>query len=541
MDRVRMPQGRQFAVTWSIPDDYGGMTAAMLQRSSAFSRLGGTPVDVLTFDARPDTADLEQRLRERGVLDPGVRLVNLYDWLRRRPLPGGALKAERDVFTPLAEADATATRRRGDTVTSRVRSDDHGRTLQVDHYRDDGTLVLSDRRDTRRRGVIGGRSIVLCDPHGRPVRSWARIWPLYTAWLDALTDRRQSFMIVDSKTIARFMVGYRRSHVITAHVVHASHRSGAGDAHPVRASRRDVFEHLDGFDLVAVLTRGQAADIEQDVGATPNLVVIPNSRPAAGVSAGRVRNRGGSPHPGDPRDPDRGVVLATLTPRKRVSHAIDAVQRARGIGSEAGAGGAAAGLRLDVYGDGESHAALERRIRDDPAVRLHGFDPDARREFATASFLLLTSRSEGSPLVLVEAMAAGCLPIAYDIRYGPSDLIRNGRNGYLVPAGDVDALAAAMGRLRELPSRRVEAMRCAAMRSARRFDEARVTQIWARELHRSAVRRRLRRSPKLRHVRELTARSRVAASVRTVVVNVVTAFGSGRGSRGREKTGTSRG
>ena len=57
-----MPQGRHFAVTWSIPDDYGGMTAAMLARSSAFSRLGGTPVDVLTFDARPDTADLEGRL-----------------------------------------------------------------------------------------------------------------------------------------------------------------------------------------------------------------------------------------------------------------------------------------------------------------------------------------------------------------------------------------------------------------------------------------------------------------------------------------------
>ncbi len=101
-----MPQGRHFAVTWSIPDDYGGMTAAMLQRSSAFSRLGGTPVDVLTFDARPDTADLEVRLRERGVVDHGVRLVNLYDWLRGHPLPGGSLRPERDVFTPLGDADA---------------------------------------------------------------------------------------------------------------------------------------------------------------------------------------------------------------------------------------------------------------------------------------------------------------------------------------------------------------------------------------------------------------------------------------------------
>ena len=251
--------------------------------------------------------------------------MNLYDWLRGHPLPGGALRSERDVFTPLGRDATTATRRRGDTVMSRVRTDENGRTLQVDHYRDDGTLVLSDRRDTRRHGVVGGRSVVLCDADGRPVRSWARIWPLYEAWLDALTGGMPSFMIVDSKTIAPFMVGYRRRHVITAHVVHASHRSAAGDDHPVRESRRAVFEQLDGFDLVAVLTRSQAADIEQDVGPTPNLVVIPNSRPVEGAEPAGVGGTGRS----DPRDPDRGVVLAALTPRKRVSHAIDAVQRAR--------------------------------------------------------------------------------------------------------------------------------------------------------------------------------------------------------------------
>ena len=521
-----MPQGRHFAVTWSIPDDYGGMTAAMLQRSSAFSRLGGTPVDVLTFDARPDTADLEVRLRERGVVDHGVRLVNLYDWLRAHPLPGGSLRLERHLFTPLGDADTTVARRRGDTVMSRTRTDEQGRTLQVDHYRDDGTLVLSDRRDTRRRGVVGGRSVVLCDDDGRPVRSWARIWPLYTAWLDALTGGMTSFMIVDSKTIAPFMVGYRRRHVITAHVVHASHRSGAGEDHPIRESRRAVFEQLDGFDLVAVLTRRQAADILHDVGPTPNLVTIPNSRPGRRLAEPDERAARAS------HDPDRGLVLAALTPRKRVSHAIDAMQRAR---TSAATAGVSANLRLDVYGDGESRPALERRIGDDPAIRLHGFDPDARRELATASFLLLTSRSEGSPLVLIEAMAAGCLPIAYDIRYGPSDLIRNGRNGYLVPSGDIDALAAAIVRLREMPTRRVEAMRRAAMRAAHAFDEERVTRLWARELRRAEVRRRMRRSPRLRRMRELAARSRVLAPARAAVVNLMAAFDSGPGSRGGPK------
>ncbi|MFB9307616.1 hypothetical protein ACFFRL_00270 [Agromyces hippuratus] len=181
MTRIALPDGRHFAVTWSIPDAFGGMTDAMLRRSAAFHRVAGVDVDVLTFDARPDTPDVERMLRERGVLAPGVRIVNLYDWLRSHPLPGGSLRHDPETFTPLAPDEATEVRRRGDHVMSRSRLDVDGTTLQTDHYRDDGTLLLSDRHDTRERGVLGGRSVVLCDGEGRPVRSWRRLWTLYRA------------------------------------------------------------------------------------------------------------------------------------------------------------------------------------------------------------------------------------------------------------------------------------------------------------------------------------------------------------------------
>lgn len=508
MTRVRLPEGRQFAVTWSIPDEFGGMTDAMLRRSAAFSRLGGVDVDVLTFDARPDTGRLEQALRDRGMLADGVRVRNLYDWLREHPLPGGSLQLDRDVFTPLTDDDSTEPRRRGDVVTSRARVDDDGRVLQVDHYRDDGTLVLSDRRDTRERGTVGGRSVVLCDDTGRPVRSWRRIWPLYAAWLDALTGGRRSFMIVDSKTIARFMLTYRRPHVITAHVVHGSHRSAPSEGHPIRRSRREVLEHVDDFDLVAVLSRRQADEIERLVGQHGNLVVIPNSRGPLATSDPSTASRI-SLHR---RDPDRVIVLAALTPRKRVSHAIDATQRAS---SEVGRP-----FRLDVYGDGESRDALERLVDGSAAVQLHGYEPDARRRLVEASFLLLTSRSEGFPLVLIESMASGCLPIAYDVPYGPADLIRDGRNGFLVPAGDVGALAAALVRARAMPSRRLARMRRRAIRSARRFDEERVTLRWARELRRVAAQRRLAHSTRFRALRAAAARTPAAPQLRSLAVTM---------------------
>lgn len=526
-----MPRGRHFAVTWSIPDGYGGMTAAMLARSSSFARLGGVPVQVLTFDACPDTPALEARLRERGAIADGVSIVNLVEWLRSNPLPGGRLRLDEGEFTPLDDgagdrggapaAVADDVLRRDDgRVIARVRRDADGRVLQIDHLRDDGTLVLSDRRDRRERGTLGGRTLVLCDGTGAPVRSWRRAWPLYTAWLDALTTGHPAFMIVDSKTIAPFMLEYRRANVVTAHVVHASHRAAPGARHPIRASRREVFERLDDFDLVALLSRRQADEVAAIVGPHEHVAVIANAKPPESSSRPRS-SRAPRSSPAGASMPDRpvgaGIMLASLTARKRVSHAIRAVATASG---SAPATGGPAGLSLDVYGDGEERAELEHLAAEVPGVRLHGFVPDARQHLAQASFLLLTSRSEGFPLVLVEAMAAGCIPIAYDLRYGPADLIRDGRNGFLVKPGDVDALSAAIASLQRMPPRRLAAMRRAAVRSARAFDERRVVATWARELSWAQARRELRRSPRMPRLRAALHRVPFGAGARRAGVRV---------------------
>ena len=51
---------------------------------------------------------------------------------------------------------------------------------------------------------------------------------------------------------------------------------------------------------------------------------------------------------------------------------------------------------------------------------------------------------EGQPLVILEALARGCPVIAYDVHYGPAEMVENGRSGALVEAGDRDALVEAI-------------------------------------------------------------------------------------------------
>lgn len=477
--RTSLPAGRHFAVTWGLADDFGGMTEAMLQRSRAFVRLEETPVDVLTFDHRPDYPELDARLRARGDLIDGLRIVNLWDWLREHPLPGGSLDLERHVFTPLDPDDGGSERSRHGDVLSRERHGDGGEVLQVDVYRTDGTLLLSDRRDARDRGTRGGRSVVLCDEHGRPVRSWGRIWSLYRAWFDALTDGDDAWIIVDSKTIAPFVLSYRKHNVVTAHVVHASHLQGTERPHGrLRESRRAVFEALDDFDLVAILSERQRTDVVAMLGEHPSLQVIPNSRDLVPADVARA-----------PRPRERGLFLGSLTARKRPAHAVRAVLHASG-----GKDGRAP--TLDMYGGGELLPDLQQLLAaDDPDHRivLHGYDRAARQQLGSGSFLVMTSTSEGFPLVLIEAMAAGCLPIVVDVPYGPADIVRDGWNGFLVPSAEPAVVADAIERLLTLSDEAVATMRRHARSTAERYDDEAVTRLWSREL-RSAARRKTRRA-----------------------------------------------
>ena len=168
-------------------------------------------------------------------------------------------------------------------------------------------------------------------------------------------------------------------------------------------------------------------------------------------------------------------MLVSLTHRKRVDHAIKGIGLANDM--------AEAPFDLNIFGQGplrESLQALISKLGMEDRVRLGGFDSEPRARLAQASFVLLTSRMEGLPLVLLEAMSVGCIPIAYDMPYGPADIIVDGVNGYLVEAGDIEALAGALVRLSTLSTDDVQRMRQAARKTAERFDDRSVTVEWAR-------------------------------------------------------------
>lgn len=126
---------------------------------------------------------------------------------------------------------------------------------------------------------------------------------------------------------------------------------------------------------------------------------------------------------------------------------------------------------LDVYGEGAKRAELEKQIAEHGLkgkVVLHGTVPDIYDRLLDSSIMLMSSLYEGFPLSLIEGAALGLPLVSYDCKCGPSEIIEDSVNGFLVPPGDVPALSERICRLIADPALRRH-MGEASRRLAERF------------------------------------------------------------------------
>jgi glycosyltransferase involved in cell wall biosynthesis len=111
--------------------------------------------------------------------------------------------------------------------------------------------------------------------------------------------------------------------------------------------------------------------------------------------------------------------------------------------------------QLIIVGEGEQRANLENLISDlelADRVVLTGAMDNPHAVMVGAAMHVLSSRWEGYPNVLLEALALGVPAVATDCPHGPREILDGGRYGRLVPVGDAIALASAMDAELERPS-----------------------------------------------------------------------------------------
>jgi len=134
--------------------------------------------------------------------------------------------------------------------------------------------------------------------------------------------------------------------------------------------------------------------------------------------------------------------------------------------------GAARVAHLVVVGDGELRADLERlaqTLQIAPRVHFLGWRHDLETILNALDVVICSSRNEGTPVSLIEAMAAG-VPVLSTAVGGVADLVGHGETGWLVPPGDPAALASAIGTLLRDPPLRARLAAAGQAVALRRHD-----------------------------------------------------------------------
>ena len=198
--------------------------------------------------------------------------------------------------------------------------------------------------------------------------------------------------------------------------------------------------------LVAVTARVRRDVLARGIGGDDQVVVVSlgldlDPLVAAPARRGEMRRELGLP----PDAPLVGIV-ARLAPVKAHEVFLAAAK-------------AMAPVRPDIVflivGDGERRAELETAARASglgDRVRFLGWRADLDRLYADLDIVVLTSKNEGSPVALIEAMAAG-RPVVSTRAGGVEDVVTDGETGVVVPIGDAPAVARAVVDLLEDPSR----------------------------------------------------------------------------------------
>lgn len=443
MADIPFPDGQYFAAVESIRVGANEPTRMALLRHRIMQEQANIALPIVTFDSAPSYDPIRESLHTEGLLLRSSQIVNMHEWLRHHVYDDDP---ERVVANPEVSftVDATYDDEMSALVWRIFVQGVHTGENHWDYLRPDGTRYLRTPADS----ILGTTQVF--DQSERIVADLDSLGDLWRWWMVQLCEPGGPVFIFSDCPRVAFALGQLDNpgtHVL--HQLHGPHHGGNGEWNsPPAAVHSHVLENLGNLDALVVSTDRQRQDIATFSGASTNLFVIANpSEPTAVTMPLPSRAHG------------RIVMNTQFEPAKRVDLAIRAFEIVAARNRVA---------HLDIYGVGTGRSDLERQIslaRVNDRISLHNHTSRDAEQFWSADLAWSTSGTEGPCREILEALVRGCPVVAFDVCYGPAELIGDGIGGVLVADNDIEAFAQETLALLADPDR-LEAMREPARRAA---------------------------------------------------------------------------
>jgi glycosyltransferase involved in cell wall biosynthesis len=455
-----------FFMTSSIKEVFGGLTNAMLKRAKVFSE-ANIETSILTFDFTPDLNNIREMLKGEKINNL-TKILNIYEFYCGEFDEARDYRNEHEFeeegfnIHKVEKRNAFVFYKNGIYSMFKSYEKSNGKLKFIDYFNehrfrtrreefDDNGIVrkvaymdLNLNLPThelfyRKNGqcfiskwykIKDGKNIVerinWFDENGDIKKVFKTELKFKIYWLDTLTNEDYSnFLIADAKSTYPLLISFSKYNSYKIFMKHSTHLKSPFKFDSEIASRnKPVFDNPSNPDAIIFLTEGQKNDVELRFGERNNYFVIPHPYDIEEEKVDFHK-----------RDLNKVVAIARYEENKQLDHIILAFKSVIKENPKA---------VLELYGFGTEEknlATLIDNLQLGKNVFLKGFEKNIKNIYETSAFSILTSRSEGFGLVILESLAHGCPVISYDIKYGPSDMIKDGENGFLVGTNNIDKLA----------------------------------------------------------------------------------------------------
>ncbi len=447
----------------TLAEKRGGLVKAVVQKANLLSQEKNYEIIILVLSYQKHLAEVVMNMKNKGKLAEEIEVINVIQYLNPNPSHKiQKLKIDEKKLTKIKAGKNYRFYDNGTYVMAKNTNLDNGRLEFIDYLHPGRIRYLREEYDfrgnlaryveyrnnkaTMHRYVDKNKKCFLTVWIDEDTGEWLRAINFNTGkeyigmnkfYIDIINQIVQKFenpiiFSLFSENLKNIPEKGKNLDYIISNLdpsikkiasLHNTHLSKPyNDKDKIQSNFRDLFEKFK-FDRIVVLTDQQKEDIQSVFDL--DIKVIPNFHDFSALNENVEK------------DINRIIMISRIDSKKRVDLAIDIMK----IISEKDPD-----LYLDFYGFGyknsleeEIHIKVEEYGLNN--FNFKGFTSDVHQEIKKSGMSILTSETEAFPLTIMESIALNVPCISFDIKYGPKNMIINGKNGYLIKKGNIEEFA----------------------------------------------------------------------------------------------------